>query len=258
MAVPVTDPFGIVAPDGRTYFKVLGPPHALAATYDFMTAAVRNYRRGAQIATDPRNRSFARARAEMIERALGRMRSELTALGRAGAVRAQSEAIARLRKTQVRPDPPTQGKRLQDLIVCRAIVTSLPSGSIGIGDMKELDRTPYWRAQEFGYILPEPRIIPGYFQPGFARPDAKQFRQHPVFEQFTYARGMPALNLPAGKRIAQQRRYLRDTVSSVAQWRLTKLNQVQADAVAALERAAGVGGVTVTPRRPGPRRFPRR
>lgn len=258
--IPVTDPFGIVAPDGHTYFKVLGPPLALSKTYEYMLAAIRNYRRASQLAPDPRQKAFNRGRAEMIERAVGRMRAELTALGTSGAIRAEDEARGRVRSTQVRPDPIHQGKRLQDLVVCRPIATSLPSGSIGIGDMKVLDQVPFWRAQEFGYVLPEPRIIPGYFQPGFSRPSQGEYRQHPMFEQMQYARGMPALNLPAGTRIALQRRYLRDTVSSVATWRLRKLGQVQKDAIVLLERAAGASpaGIGIAGRalrRPPRRRF---
>lgn len=264
MAVVVTDPFGIPAPDGNTYFKILGPPRGLISGYRMLLDAIKVYEQAARRATDPTIRSQNLERAHRLDIAFKRLHDDMRSLGVRTAQFADAQIRSNIDTSQVRPD--NGGRRLRDNVLSRPIVTALPAAAVGIADMGELDRTvskhsrpvPYWRAQEFGLVADEERVIPGYFEPGGAEPDAAQFRQHPIFQQYTYGKGMPALLIKAGQRLAPERRFLRDGVAEAAVFRQRELRSIQGDALAALARARGApigprGGLRGGPRRRAPR-----
>lgn len=258
MALVVTDPFGIPAPDGHTYFKVLGPPRGLANGYRMLLEAERNYRRAAAQTQDRNLRRFNLNRANILGDAATRMRQQLEALANTGAVRADEVIRSNIARTMVRPGTNSKDKRshMADNILSRPIRTTLPSGSFGIADISELDKTrragtePYWRAQEFGTDAHVGRIVPGYFQPGNSRPSAAQFRAHPAFEAVLYTRGTPAMRI---QRPIQERSFLRDGVAAIATWRVRELERIEADALRAIARASGHGPAAARKMIPKPR-----
>lgn len=264
MAVVVTDPFGIPAPDGQRYFKVLGPPRGLISGYRMILDAIKVYEQAARRATDPQIRAQNLERAHRLDIAFKKLHDDMRGLGVRTAQFADGQIRDNIDRTQVRPD--NGGSRLRDNILSRPIHTSLPAAAVGIADMSVLDKTvskhsrpvPYWRAQEFGLVVDQERIIPGYFEPGGAAPDPQQFRVHPIFQQYTYGKGMPALLLKAGQRVAAERRFLRDGVAEAAVFRQQELKAIQGNALAALARARGGpigprGGLQGGPRRRAPR-----
>lgn len=264
MAIVVTDPFGLPAPDGNTYFKVLGPPRGLINGYRMILDAIKVYESAARRATDPTIRQQNLERAHRLDIAFKKLHDDMRALGVRTAQFADAQIRDNIDATQVRPD--NGGSRLRDNILSRPISTSLPAAAVGVADMSVLDKTvskhsrpvPYWRSQEFGLVVHDEVIVPGFFEPGSEAPDPQQFRVHPIFQQQVYAKGMPALLLKPGQRVAAERRFLRDGVAEAAMFRQRELKAIQGQALAALSRARGGpigprGGLQGGPRRRAPR-----
>lgn len=132
---------------------------------------------------------------------------------------AEQEIQARIDATQRRPDTGRGNPKLRNVIKAEAWdpTPNVATGTVTIGILAELDKTPYWRAQEWGYQYHHtPRGFfagPGYSGP-FTLPNPSMAGQHPLF-------------VPSGKgrkfrrppRITE-RRYLRDgTHKAVIHWR---------------------------------------
>lgn len=123
-------------------------------------------------------------------------------LNRAGIESAEiADAAIRAALDATRSGRPTNTGALRAAIKSRPLATAVPLAAIGIASIEELDKVTnprsggiYWRAQEWGWNL-TPRIVPGYFMPGFSAPDAAEAGQHPYFQQMQYSKGMPALNI---------------------------------------------------------------
>lgn len=173
-----------VSDGGTTYFAILPPERHLLNAYRMLLEA----RRIAQ-------RNFpgteGRARALAIDVVLKDVQVRVDAAAVLSAAEAEKMIVARIKATQVRPDPPGnsgRGVRLQDAIECRAIKTAVAGGAVGIGDITALDRVAdrngqaYWRAQEFGSAHLVGRTFRGLFQPGSSPAGAAPFRTHPLFE----------------------------------------------------------------------------
>lgn len=178
----VTGPFDVAVPGG-SYFTILPPEIHLLNGYRMLLnareAALRNFP-GAD----------GRARALAIDVVLKETQRAVDAAAALTAVEAEKLIVAKIKSTQVRPDPPGssgRGVRLQDAIECRPIRTSVAGGGVGIGAISLLDKVAdkngqaYWRAQEFGSAHMVGRTIHGFFQPGKVSPDPAKFRTHPVF-----------------------------------------------------------------------------
>lgn len=154
---------------------------------------------------------------------------------------AKADELIRLRLAQTRVRPPTSGQ-LDRAIQSHPVPTAFPGGGVGVADMDVLDAVAvnqrtggvYWRAQEYGLpVDPAQKPAPGYFQPGFSRPNMGEFRNHPFFEQMQYARGMPAL---VRTRPLPARYYLRDGSRAFAAWHTAESTRIMRRATAALAR----------------------
>lgn len=123
--------------------------------------------------------------ADRVENAYLRFTAELDQLAVTTARRAEEALLRRYDSTRVRPDTGQQ-PHLRDLLSAIPVKATLATGTVGIGDVAELDRVPYWKAQEFGLSAGfVGRTLAGYFyEAGGGRgvaPDPGQFRQHPLF-----------------------------------------------------------------------------
>lgn len=172
------------------YTRVEADPDLLVG-YKALQDAVILFRRGGQL---------GRARAALA--LLERFQAELTQLGVRSAEVADELIRGRIDATAVRP--PTSG-RMRAAVISRPLATAFPSGAFGIADVDELNKSgrdrlgpkkiAYWMAQEFGSTAAIGRVVPGYFEPGGAKPDGSQFRVHPFFQQVgpPAPRGTPAM-----------------------------------------------------------------
>jgi hypothetical protein len=152
---------------------------------------------------------------------------DLTKLEAEGPPKADEFIRKRLRATAVRPA--TSGT-LAAAVQSHPLPSRYPSGAVGIADIATLDSRAinprsggiYWRAQEWGlpgltpadYARGGRKVAPGYFMPGFSTPSQGSFRAHPYFQQYAYAKGMPAL---MRLRPVPARHFLRDGTEA---WRL--------------------------------------
>lgn len=162
------------APDGGTYFAILGPSINLVRSIQNIIAAERIY------LTYPGGKGRDQAAALAIIRA--ELETAVHASGVATAQFAEERARSILEKRIVRPTTP-KPDHLRDAIIARAIRGAANWGAVGIGDIESLDQFPYWRAQEFGSTHLVGKQIRGFFFDGgqmFA-PDPTQRRQHPIF-----------------------------------------------------------------------------
>jgi hypothetical protein len=173
----------IVGARGGTYFAILPPEKHLLNAYrlllDARQVALRNFPGGE-----------GRARALAIDIVLREVQARVDIAAAETAAEADKAIVRKIKKTQVRPDPPAAkgGRRLQDGIQSRPLITSVSGGGVGIGDIDVLDQVAdeqgraYWRAQEFGSTHLVGKVVRGFFQPGRSEPQGGQFRTHPVFE----------------------------------------------------------------------------
>ena len=203
----------------------------LVKVYTTLLDTVANYRRAGLIADATR-----------VELVLVALQADYERLAVRGAAKATAYIRDRLRQTAVRP--PTSGN-LSRAVVSRPlppVAGVFPGGSIGIADIDELNRGAvnprsggiYWRAQEYGLpVDPNQKPVPGYFQPGFSRPDPGEFRNHPYFEQMSYRRGMPAM---VRTRPLRARHYLRDGVDQYVTWHAQEAARIRRRAITRLLR----------------------
>jgi hypothetical protein len=130
---------------------------------------------------------------------------------------AERETIAALDASQVRPDPGTNGKRLRDRIRADLWDASpnTATGTVAMGVHQELDKTLYWRVQEYGHHFSHsPK---GFFLgpggSGMFRPSVFERRMHPIFITLRHAQSR-GLKVPRGTArripppVVQARHYL--------------------------------------------------
>lgn len=135
---------------------------------------------------EPHLRAIGRPQAaDMLLRAYGDLREDLTKLGPEQAVIATATLRDFERKTRVRPDTAGMGgPRLGSSLVAEVVgMPGLP-GSIGVADLDALDRdVPWWITNELGSAARVGgRLFGTFYDMGSAGPpDASQFREHPLF-----------------------------------------------------------------------------
>lgn len=176
-----------------------------------------------------------------------RLEAELAALE--VKVVAQSEADAKAGDTIIRDTlrerlvrDTTPGPHLGDRVRSLALPAGIPGGAIGYGDLDDLEKAvdpkfpefgTYWRAIEYGSDHMVGRIIPGYFQPGFAAPSASEFRQHPYFTPASGAglatgdTSAPAMRV---QNPIEPKHFLRDGSATAAAEHETQMQRLQSDA----------------------------
>lgn len=162
------------APDGNTYFSVLGPSIHLVRSMQNILEAERIY------LSFPRGRGRDQAAAlEVIRREL---ETAVHASGVSTAQFAEERAKSLLNQRLVRPSTP-KPQHLVDAIVARAIGGPTSFGAVGIGDISVLDAFPYWKAQEFGSSHLVGETLQGYFfHPGGpTRAGGAPYRSQAVF-----------------------------------------------------------------------------
>lgn len=231
----VTDPFRLKAPDGRTYFDILGAPKGLIALYRAMVVAIDKCSANAARATDPAVRAYWQGSRFRLDKALSDFRNELRSIAVATAANADSAITSHIKSTQVRPDT-SKNRHLHDNVKSRPVPTSPELGIVGIADIGVLDRTrqrgggklqqPYWAAQEFGTDAHVGRVVYGFFEPGGARPSQTQFRQHP---EFVAQRGGGRLTI---QRPIEERGFLRQGVEDAGIYRARQLKKAEAKLIA--------------------------
>lgn len=130
---------------------------------------------------------------------------------------AEREIKAALDATQVRPDTGRGGPKLRNLITAEAWdpTPSVATGTVLMGILEELDKVPYWRAQEFGHHYSHtPKGF--FFGPGYQgafMPNPMMSRQHPLF--MPSGKGRKFMSPPS----IDARHYLRDgSAAAVAYW----------------------------------------
>lgn len=224
----------IAAPDGRVYFEVLGPPRGLLDGYRVLDATMTRLR-ASRSAVD-------RAQFVQVANIVRFLKAELDVIANQTAAAATANIQRHIQATAVRPSAGrSRPVRLADAIVSRPLPSVLPTGGVGIAELAELDKVvgtdnqPFWRAQEFGsdHIVGA-RVI-GFFQPGQAKPDAAQFRQHADFVQTPYSKGTPMMIV---RQPIEERGFLRQGVEDAALVRQTRLRTVQSQTVASMRAAA--------------------
>lgn len=227
------------------FYQRLNAPRGLAAGYVALLDAMDAYAARAAVATLPAERAVLLAKREQVRQILTRMWKEYEKLGVDGAIKADELIRARIRATAVRP--PTSG-RLESGIISRPLPTTWPAGAVGIADIDALDKAavnprfhaagPYWRTQEYGYAGHVGRRVPGYFQPGGARPSGAEFRVHPYFEQVGGAGGRAPRGTPAMviRKPIEARHFLRDGTDDMLAWRQLGISRINRNAISALAR----------------------
>lgn len=273
---PVTDPFRIRAPDGRTYFDVLGAPQGLVQMYSLVIQAIDKCRveeRQAQALAnaekDAQRRavrqqivSYWRANGLRLDKALRDFRQALDRIARETAAVADARIVNHIDQTQVRPDT-SRGVRMRDSIESRAVPTRPELGIVGIARVATLNKgtrrggkgQPFWEAQEFGTDAHVGRIVKGYFMPGRSRPSAVQFRQHPEFRRQGRGKGVPAMKI--GRPI-EERGFLRKGVEDAGRYRARKLKVAERKLVGHLQAVASSRPPKPPPAAPGTGRGGRR
>lgn len=200
------------------FFHTIGPNPDLAIIYRNLIAAEGGF-----------SRAGSAGRAQGTRDLLALLMARYDALSRQTAFNSAKLIRREIEATRKRP-PRTLA--LEGAVLSVPLSTSLPSGAVGVGDLDKLDHdAPYWIIQEIGtareaYGIKIPsqkstffggprKVVPGFFQPGDARPAPDQFRVHPFFQQEPYRKGMPALNV---HREIEPRRFMeRGTEIAVAQ-----------------------------------------
>jgi hypothetical protein len=221
------------------YYTRFEPDPALVTLYADLQGAALSFFRAARREVDPVLRAALQTRgfgASEIERAL-RARLERHAVRSA----AQADELIRQRIEATRKRPRRSPPGMSSHILSRPLATSEPSGAIGVADLDELDKSnpaarmgrtgvPYWMAQEYGSSAAVGRRVPGYFQPGNARPDPAQFRVHPYFEQSSKPapRGTPAMVI---KRPIEARWFLKDGSADALAFHTRGLKEIDRQAL---------------------------
>lgn len=218
------------------YYHYVDPDPALARLYGSLERAARNFERRGRVGDALQTRLVSR-----------QLRSEIAVLGHRAPAKADEFIRARLRSTRVgRPD--TSGQ-LSKAIRSSPMPTTLPAAAVNVASIDVLDQGAvnprsggiYWRAQEWGLPAVSPdaytkggrKVAPGYFMPGYSAPNNAEFRQHPYFQQFGYAKGVPAL---MRLRAVQPRHYLRDGTKEFIAWHAAKSQAIAAHLLKQLPR----------------------
>lgn len=185
-------------------------------------------------------------RAAAIEAIYLKLRADLERLAIRSSGEADKFVRAALDASRVRPKrPPGRSGDIGGHVVSRPLsITALPIGSFGIADKAELDKavnpdapgSPYWMAVEFGSSAALGRIVPGYFQPGNARPNPTDGssipRGHAYFEQMPYSRGMPAMQV---QKPIHPHRFLETGSNQAVAWHMREREAIQRQAISALK-----------------------
>lgn len=178
-----------------------------------------------------------------VDAIIAKLLADMDQLAIDSALRADREIKAQLSAGMVRKRKPAGfSGDLESHIRSRPLPTTLPIGSFGIADIDELDRTinpatpgygTYWRSVEYGFNRGQAssKPVPGYFMPGYARPDATQFRAHAYFEQMPYSKGMPALR-PINPQPAVK--FLEKGSAAVVSWHVRERTRIQSQAISAI------------------------
>lgn len=221
------------------FYTRIEPDPALARGYVYMLDAIDACRLQAAATPDPLLRRMWRLRENRIRAALQRMWREYEQLGVDAAHQADTFIRQAIKQTAVRP--PASG-RLESAIQSRPLPSTFPAGAIGIADLDVLEKIAargggtYWRAQEYGTTAHVGRIVPGYFQPGQARPSAAEFRVHPYFGQATGRNGKAPKGTPAMRitRPLHARYFMRDGTTAIAGWHAKESVRINQRAISAL------------------------
>lgn len=245
----IPPPYEQLAPDGRSYFKLLGVPPHLIRTYELLLTA-------SELAASRRDPT-GKLQAQQIDSLILAIKRRVDRDAQATALEADRLIRRRIEATRVRP--PTVGVKnsqtsLMGGVLSRPIPSILPGGgAVGIADIEELvkatlrpsagSKVPYyWRAQEFGSEHNVGRVLVGVFQPGEAEPDGSQFRVHPVFETRSSGTRYP---MRIGKPIPE-RAFLREGAYDAYLYRRRRLEATEASAVGRMRQIAAI---TATRRR---------
>lgn len=208
------------------FYTRLEPDPSLARGYVFLLDAIDAY--------TAKGRLLEAAAVRVIFR---KMTADYELLGKRAPLKADSYIRDRIKLTAVRP--PNTGN-LMASVQSRPIPTTFPAGATAIADLEVLEAGAvnprsggvYWRAQEYGLpVDPDAKPVPGYFMPGYSAPDQAQFRLHPYFQQFGYAKGMPAL---VRKRPLHARYYLRDGTNLFVAWHQSESARINRRALSSL------------------------
>jgi hypothetical protein len=211
------------------FYSTIVPSPALERGYKYLLDAIDFYTRKGRF----QDAAFVRS-------VLAQMWRDYEQLSVAGAAEADRLIRERIRQTQVRPDA---SGRLIGSIQSRPLRAALPGGGVGIADLDILEKGTvnpnapkagsYWRAQNYGTTAHVGRIVPGYFQPGNARPSAAEFRVHPYFQQSgpPARRGTPAMVI---RRPLQARHFMEDGTRAAVNWHRARSNEIDNRAVARL------------------------
>jgi hypothetical protein len=252
---PVTDPFRVVAPDGQTYFDILHPPVGMSALYNQTVALIDACEARATAATDPAVKAYWEATTVRLSRAVVTFREAVIKLGRDTAVVADERAVSWIHRTEVGRPTTSKPEHMEEHIVSRPLLPRPELGGVGVADVRVLDRTrttgfrgkqTYWEAQEFGTDAHVGRIVPGFFQPGNARPSSAEFRVHAEFQQMAYSKGMPAMRI---MRPIKERGFLRHAVEDAGLYRLRRFETIKRKLIAELDKVGQGAPRTRTPGR---------
>lgn len=237
-------PFDRVAPDGRAYFDLLGPPHGLVKLYGSIVNLIDvcNVKQAQAL----RNKqtvvaAYWRGQVATLDAALAQFQNDLRNMEVEMAAKAEASVIHHIKRTQVRPDT-SKSTHMVDNIVCRPVKTgTVPLGLVGIGEIAALNRTrrsrggQYWSAQEFGTDAHVGRILPGYFMPGKVRPSQAEVQQQPEFRRQSRGRGTPAMVI---KEPIHERGFLRRGIDDTGRLYKRKMATIEAKLIRALQKVA--------------------
>lgn len=225
---PVVDPFRIRAPNGRTYFDVLSPPHGLVSLYTVIYDEIRFRQARAAASTDPTERAFWNGTARMLQVAIGNFERKLAALAVRTASVADQSIDRHIFNSQVRPDT-SKARHMSDNIRSEAVPMRPEGGVVGIAHVATLNRTrrgrkgaPYWEAQEFGTDAHVGRVVRGFFMPGRSRPSQAEYRHHPEFK----AGGGPPMEI---QEPIEERAFLRRGIEDAGRYRSRHFLSIKAD-----------------------------
>jgi hypothetical protein len=242
---PTTGPpgeyVGYPAPDGHSYFEILGVPQGLLHTYAGLQTAIERCLGNAAKSKDPAVKSYWAGSAATLVAARRRFESRLRSLARDTANVATAAVISNIASTRTGRPATSKATHMEGNILSRPIAMSRPTGAVGIADMRVLNRTrrsrgkPYWAAQEFGTDAHVGRILPGYFMPGKSRPSAAEFRVHPEFRRQSRGRGVPAMNI---QKPIEERGFLRTGTDIAGAHRRRKLATIEAELVRVVTQVA--------------------
>lgn len=227
----IPPPYEELAEDGERYFKILGTPSALIATYEYLLEA-------AELAAKVPG---FQAQGIQIDLLLRQMEDEVRTTARSTAVRSMALIRQRIEATRVRPKRGDQ--KLTSSILSKTVPGPIgpAGGSVGIGSIDELNvgtlrpssnsRVPFfWRAQEFGSDHLVGHEVIGVFQPGEAAPEGPgPNRTHPFFA--ARGKGQGRRYKMIIRNPIEERGYLREGAMEAAEFRRAEFKAIEGRAV---------------------------